>query len=756
MNRKDLIWLILIISLTITLVIVESIFVKSQKVPTELNISYSNNAPVLIKLIPNQTIVKNTNLPNSIKLDEYFTDNETLTYNATSVMNISIIIDQNTSYVSFYPDYEFEGIRTVIFTAFDGITSTNSNLVYINVTKDMEPPLWSNPSKDKADSQIFQNTLVSFSAEWTDNFALSYYIFSIKELGTWRNYSPVTFSGKKNISIYPVQIMSPGGSEIEWLFYAFDTSGNMNKTNIEKFLVAQQPSQPFTPPTRTETSKTQVQKEKKTRVFEKESLPDYLIEPNVKNFKLELKQGSSGTIAFKIINIGNTNISFEINVSNLSEIKRVINNNNFTLEHGESKTVTIEFTANKRTVPNLYYGMLEIKTSIYNKRIPIVIEVKPIESEIDIDIEIIDREKEFRPGDRVRANITISHLKDIEEMNLLLYYSIVDFTGNVLDSNSEELNFNKEIINFERNLSLPVYLEKGDYIFFVRAIEENKIVIDSEIFKVGERFNLLYFIQSNLLIILLIVLTITSSTIMIKRYRDRERLRLLNLYMMMTQLNKLVKEKKYDEAIEVYLNIKAIYKEPLELSLKNKELLKKEVEELSKKFEESEKKKIEEKISSVDKNKIEIGNEENKKESVNSFQKNSVQEAVNDKNQSNNQYKEEDKSKKLIEEENKKVEKKEEEKERDTSTNNKQENNLEKVNDETKDNSNIENKNENKDLNTEKIDKSNIRVRNNSKDNSGRKREIVNKKEKSSNSKIKKSDKKTSSSRKKVKIENKR
>jgi parallel beta-helix repeat protein len=90
-----------------------------------------NNAPKLIKQIPDINISKNTSV--TIELADYFTDedNDTLNFSSTQPENISVFI--NGSFITLVPATDFTGKRNITFYGDDGKLTTGSNLVTINV-----------------------------------------------------------------------------------------------------------------------------------------------------------------------------------------------------------------------------------------------------------------------------------------------------------------------------------------------------------------------------------------------------------------------------------------------------------------------------------------------------------------------------------------------------------------------------------------------------------------------------------------------
>ncbi|MCX8194272.1 MAG: DUF2341 domain-containing protein, partial [Candidatus Pacearchaeota archaeon] len=117
-------------NITLASVSTEVLFEEAPNVTNITNISY---APILLKDIPDITILKNT--PYSFDLADYFTDpdNDSLEFSADRVENISIRFENST--VIIVPDENFTGSRQTKFYASDGENITESNLVTINVVE---------------------------------------------------------------------------------------------------------------------------------------------------------------------------------------------------------------------------------------------------------------------------------------------------------------------------------------------------------------------------------------------------------------------------------------------------------------------------------------------------------------------------------------------------------------------------------------------------------------------------------------------
>ncbi|HVY01908.1 MAG TPA: hypothetical protein VHA12_04055 [Candidatus Nanoarchaeia archaeon] len=562
--------------LVITLIII--IGKVSGEVSTSLEINYVNIAPQLIGTIPNQTWAMNTNLTESIDLDEYFLDTYSINYTASSVDSITVFINETTHTVSFYPSLGFQGIRTVVFTAFDGELYSNSNTVTLNVTPDSHPPKWSNPSVSS--SEIKQNAIPTFSANWEDDTALKGFIMAINQAGAWINSSLVSFSGKNNVSSYSTQISAPGGTTVYWYIIGFDTSENMNATTMQNFTVTAAPSTPSQEGNK-DSGKTRTGTTQDTTTDE--STRDFTTDPAT-GFKIDMLENEEKTVSFKITNTGTLSDRFNISIMDLDKFEYIISNNNFTIAPGGSTVVTINFKAKKGTLPDLYYGSIRVRTSSSMQKLPLVIQLNALVAKLGLNVTIVDK-KDYLPLQEVKANITLSNLQDLKPVEVYAYYALVDFSGTVIDSKSEQFVFDTKSVNFEKTLKLTAEVPLGSYIFLARAVTNGSVAIDSDSFEVGERTSFASLILGNIWIIVFVSSVLITLIIGITEYRNRRRLQLLNMYILANELSRLVKENNFNEAEKAFIKIKNYYHETIsEELMNNKEKLREEIKAFSEKI----------------------------------------------------------------------------------------------------------------------------------------------------------------------------
>ncbi len=551
------------------------LFVGANNIPTTLNVNAT--PPYLIKDIPNQSWAKNTNLTNAFNLHDYFSDPlgnglnfSYLFSNNSGNINISISSGGN---VSFFPAYNYSGNETVRFIATDSNLSGESNLVYLDVGTDTEPPKWFYPSISPA--KIYQNSFVNFTTLWTDNVALAKFIFSINQGSSWQNTTGF-FSGRSNTSRENTEISAPGGTVVSWFFCGYDTSSNYNCTKMQNFTVQQQPVAPSgqSPPS----GSTQTAAPNQT-VPKPPQNPSFNVNPLF--FKVSLKQGDSQTRLLKITNTGNTNLTFKVNVSLVGNFT-TLSSNSFSLGFGTSKSITIDFFTQKYTPPGEYFGSIIVGSSPSNSvTIPVVLDVNPYQLDFEINVTVPSKYQNVNPGRIVKANISIENLKDEPNSKITLYYAIKDLSGNIYNYSEENLTLLNKL-NFQEGLTVPSNSQAGTYLFYARASLGNFSTIDSDTFQVGSSFNFDAIFRYGAIVSAIFILSALSMTLFFKYRREHEKERLLNLYLMLTELKKLIKEGDSESAINLYIRIKSAYGEKVsESAFQNKDKLKEEINALS-------------------------------------------------------------------------------------------------------------------------------------------------------------------------------
>jgi hypothetical protein len=545
--------------------VVSTFFVLANPSDTELDIS--NGPPLFLGIIPNFTV--DGSLLNAFDLDDYFEDfqGDNLSYNFTSVPNINVVINENNE-VSFFVIGGFVGVESVSFFASDGEYSAQSNLVYFGVGVDIVPPTWHNPTKDK--QKVYSGELVSFNALWKDNYGLDRYYTEIDFGEGWIKYHG-TFSGIESTSDNDINITAPVGKIVPWRICGFDFSDNYNCTDIYEFTVKKVPSVPGGGESSGDYDYDTGSGGGSAGGITGENIKDLyegvgeLFVDKIEKFSVsvdsilvELSQGTSKTQVVEIINTGTEDLYFDLK---LSKIKNYLflSEENFTIDSGESKIITLDFVINLTVEPMQYFGELLI-SGPEDVLIPIVVDVNPSNLVFEV---VVDTFPEIvKPGKEIHANLSILNNGDLVLSDVNLYYAVKDFYGNIYDSNEEVLSFDKRL-DLVRSLNVPEDVLLGKYIFYARVSNEKDIAIDSDIFMVGLSFILEAFLKSSISFIAILILSILAVLLVFRHNKQKSKEKVLNLYVKLNELKELVKESKYDQAANLYISIKKIYGEPV-------------------------------------------------------------------------------------------------------------------------------------------------------------------------------------------------
>jgi hypothetical protein len=554
---------------------------------TELEIP--NSPPHLIMDIPNQSWQENRSNLNAFDLDDYFEDPEgdILTYYNSSIDDIYVYIDPTTNEVSFFPRAGFSGVKNVTFYASDSIYDSLSNKVSLLVGQDNLPPQWSFPIVSKA--TIYQNDILTFYTNWTDDRGLASYILSINQGVGWENYSSIAFSGIQNTSLYEIQVRAPALNTVYWKFYAFDSSGNVNITSVQSFVVSAQQI-PSEESGDSENSETGIKKlTKKLEVLQIRKVENFQL--NEEEFKVTLKQGSFKTKVLRLTNTGIDDILITLYAQKISNFT-VFSETNISISPGKSKEITIDFNAPERTIPGQYFGYIKVESNEVKKSIPVVLDIQGIDLEFDLILNLSEEFATVKPGESVKVNITITNLKDFKQTNASMYYAIKDYNGIVYNFFEEDISFFSTLL-LERELVVPEITPEGNYLLYVRVSDDKNIAIDSVVFAVGNRFNLFSFFKLGSIFIFILASAILLAAFMVKYNRDKKKSELLELYVMLNKLKNLIKQGKEEEALKLFIKIKEIYHEPVPKEVfDDKERLKKEISELCTTFAKDSKDKI--------------------------------------------------------------------------------------------------------------------------------------------------------------------
>ncbi|MFH1638392.1 MAG: hypothetical protein ABIB71_08255 [Candidatus Woesearchaeota archaeon] len=564
-----------------------------------VSVSVENSAPSLTTPIPNQTwFVERSAV---IDISQYLSDpnRDTVTYTVVGNRSIIVTINQSTGEVNFSQGSSFSGIEYVVFTATDPESAFgSSNNVTLNVTGDNVPPDWNNARKNR--STVYTNTLLRFSVGWTDNVGLSSSTFYVDQGSGWATTGPMALSGLTGSANATALITAAANTTVFWKFSAVDKYGNTNQTDVFNFTVAATPAQgqPTTvPPTTTTTTITTPAAEDDSgpgeagipvfvspSYFEAKKRPlrpfvNFTVDPEMLHINMLI--GGRETRGIKVTNTGNMDLVITVYQEGLGQFIELWVNN-FTLEPGKSRIIAIDFVSEEDADPDIYVGKINFRHMTgYAKAVRTVVVLNHPKVDYSLGLWVAEHSKYVLAGSMVEAIMKILSLSDPKESDVTLYYAIKDFDGNTLDSNMETVSVEKEL-TLNRSLLVPKESQADDYLFYGRIVHDNNVSFAADSFEVVEELSILRTgLRISLLVLLLLLLPIIVYLIASHYRRVKYRARLLKLYFMISEAHKFVKEGKLQEATEMFVRIKVLYREKVpEAVLMDQEYVKKEIEKL--------------------------------------------------------------------------------------------------------------------------------------------------------------------------------
>ncbi|RLG16088.1 hypothetical protein DRN69_01710 [Candidatus Pacearchaeota archaeon] len=189
---------------------------------------------------------------------------------------------------------------------------------------------------------------------------------------------------------------------------------------------------------------------------------------------------SSGKIS--LLNTGGKGFNITITLSNLQGIIE-FEQKTFFLRAGETKI--LEFKINPPNEPGIYTGKIIFISQNKRLEVPLVLNVDSELSLFDISVDLADKYKEIKEGEKIKGQITLIQAGLQEERDVTMEYIIKDFDGNVYLMESETISVFKQK-TYEKEFSTQ-NLKPDDYVIGVQVIYSGGVATASSHFKVLEK-----------------------------------------------------------------------------------------------------------------------------------------------------------------------------------------------------------------------------------------------------------------------------
>ncbi len=189
---------------------------------------------------------------------------------------------------------------------------------------------------------------------------------------------------------------------------------------------------------------------------------------------ISLKEGETVSEEIMIKNMENRSVKINLDLSRMN-INARIRDYSFSLGAGESKTITIELSA-ENIKPGLYLGSIFVDNGFVKKEIFVIAEVQSASQALSFELEVPSRFSVISPGEFVDTKAIISITGEKANVNLK-YYITNEKIAPILvaEENLEVINS----INFEKKIKVPESLDEGDYVLYARATSGENVAVRS-------------------------------------------------------------------------------------------------------------------------------------------------------------------------------------------------------------------------------------------------------------------------------------
>jgi hypothetical protein len=247
----------------------------------------------------------------------------------------------------------------------------------------------------------------------------------------------------------------------------------------------------------------------------------------IKNFstdkdsiQVSLKQGESIYEEITIKNRERSNLMFTLLVYDIEGFIK-LSENQFSLKPNEEKTITLDFFAHEKNVPDLYIGKLIIRAGATAKEIPVVIEVESSEPLFDIKLKIPNQFKRIVAGEEVLAQIQLYNLGETGEVDVTMDYIIKrEDTGEVILFEQDTLAVD-EHLELIKSFEIPSTTGLGNYLFYARVNYEDKVASATDTFRIDKNF-IVFLNRLKLLMLIFTILIILILLLILIRRRKRK------------------------------------------------------------------------------------------------------------------------------------------------------------------------------------------------------------------------------------------
>jgi len=211
-------------------------------------------------------------------------------------------------------------------------------------------------------------------------------------------------------------------------------------------------------------------------------IPSNLFSIDKSQLLVSIVQGSIDTEEITINNQDTKPLYFQISSDQLDNLA-IINETNFSLNPGESKTILIDFIARDDTNPDLYLGKIKIVSGGTEKDVMVGLNIQSRGALLDVKAVIQPKYKIIEPGNDVLVQVTMFNLGISGRTDINVEYIIKDSNGNYVYDQNETVALETQA-SFIKDITTPSDINYGNYLVYVKTTYAGKVASATDSFQV--------------------------------------------------------------------------------------------------------------------------------------------------------------------------------------------------------------------------------------------------------------------------------
>ncbi|MBU0977275.1 MAG: hypothetical protein KKD18_02570, partial [Nanoarchaeota archaeon] len=190
--------------------------------------------------------------------------------------------------------------------------------------------------------------------------------------------------------------------------------------------------------------------------------------------KITLIHGRTTREIIKLRNLQNNQVQIqEVDSGDLKQfIAAFVPDVPFYIPNSGTTDLTVDFFAPREIPADVYTGKITFKSPTFEESLNTIIEVK--EEEPLFDLIVTPEKLDYYPGEVVMATMELQNYGNLQNIDVLMYYAIKDFDGNILVSQEGSYAIQNYKLQLVGKLKIPNDAPVGQYLFYARATYPQK------------------------------------------------------------------------------------------------------------------------------------------------------------------------------------------------------------------------------------------------------------------------------------------